>query len=45
MRYDERLAAAKRHQLWSELCDLTDRLLEMTAQWWEEDSDLVDAHY
>jgi hypothetical protein len=45
MRYDQRLAAAKRHELWSEFCDLTDRLLELTTRWWNVDTDLVDAHY
>lgn len=45
MRYDERLANQKRHEIWSELCNLADRLLELSALWWNEDSDLVDAHY
>ena len=45
MRYDERLANQKRHEIWSELCDLADRLSELSARWWNEDTDLVDAHY
>lgn len=40
----ERLPIEQRHQLWSELCTLTDNLLELTQLWWQIDPELAAVH-
>jgi len=48
----QRITAERRHQVWGDLCqvseslyELADEIHELTLKWWDLDQELVDAHY
>ena len=52
MPFHERLSAAARHELWGELCllsehlyELADEIHELTLKWWDADPELEATHY
>ncbi len=40
----DRIPVQQRHQLWSELCNLADNLLDLTQVWWQIDQELATVH-
>lgn len=41
----DRIPAQRRHEIWAEMCELVDRLHDLTQLWWREDVELVNVHY
>ena len=40
----DRILIQQRHQLWSELCEVTDQLLELLQRWWDIDHEMAAVH-